>query len=175
LLYVWLMLLNERLLMRSEVKASLVDVQVARSFTPKLRAATNDRPTRDCRLALYNVAQWTVCVTSLLSCYALASPDINADIITRWFRAERAGFCREKEMFIFSASMVHHFSEHASQGVSRESEAYLSIFWRSCHGFWRTFPASVPIAFVQIHDTRLDSCTFVEGVLRYILTRAHCG
>ena len=50
---------------------------------------------------------------------------INADVITRRFRAEMAAFWREKEMIIFFASMAHHFSEHASQVVSRESVAAL--------------------------------------------------
>jgi hypothetical protein len=36
-----------------------------------------------------------------------------------------AAFWREKEMIIFFASMAHHFSEHASQAVSRESVAAL--------------------------------------------------
>ena len=50
---------------------------------------------------------------------------INADVITRRFRAEIAAFCREKGMTIFFASMAPHFSEHASQAMSRESVATL--------------------------------------------------
>jgi hypothetical protein len=49
----------------------------------------------------------------------LEKPCINADVITRRLKAEMAAFWREKEMIIFFVSMAHHFSEHASQAVSR--------------------------------------------------------
>src|SRR5258708_39803084 len=54
-----------------------------------------------------------------------ALPGINADVILSRFRAEKAVFLRDKEMTIFFDSMAHHFSEHASQAVSRGSEAAL--------------------------------------------------
>jgi hypothetical protein len=50
---------------------------------------------------------------------------INADVIPSRFRAEMTAFRREKEMTIFFVSMAHHFSEHASQVVSRGSVAAL--------------------------------------------------
>src|SRR5205807_5658736 len=50
---------------------------------------------------------------------------INANVIPSRFRAEMTAFRRKKEMTIFFASMAHHFSEHASQVVSRGSVAAL--------------------------------------------------
>jgi hypothetical protein len=54
-----------------------------------------------------------------------AGASIHADVNTRRRRAERTAFWREKDMSIFFVSKAHHFPEHASQAVSRGSEAAL--------------------------------------------------
>ncbi len=69
--------------------------------------------------AIVRFRQTWPCICSRSRC------SINADVITRRFRAEMAAFWRKKEMTIFFASMAHHFSEHASQVVSRGSVAAL--------------------------------------------------
>ena len=53
------------------------------------------------------------------------SASINADVIPSRFRAEMTAFWKEKEMTIFFVSIAHHFSERASQVVSRGSVAAL--------------------------------------------------
>jgi hypothetical protein len=58
-----------------------------------------------------------------LICYSLIL--VTPTVILRRQRREMNASREEKNMLIFFVSMAHHFPEHASQAVSRESEAAL--------------------------------------------------